>query len=86
VTTFTFTTGQEAIAAGVAAFALSAFGLLIGLGWVRFSFSVSAVPPWNRKPAAKKQPDSAPAVAASSGEGTTATAAGAVPKTMRKVS
>jgi hypothetical protein len=81
VTTFTFTTGQEAIAAGVAAFALSAFGLLIGLGWVRFSFSVSAVPPWNRKPAAKKQPDSAVPVAA--GE---APAGTAVPKTMRKVS
>jgi hypothetical protein len=72
VTTFTFTTGQEAIAAGVAAFALSAFGLLIGLGWVRFSFSISAVPPWNRKPAAKNQPDSA--VPAAAGEAPAGTA------------
>ena len=79
--TFTFTTGQAAIAGGVAFAVLFAFGLFIGLGWLRFSFSVGAVPPWNRKPAAKKNPDSA--VPAAGGE---APAGTAVPKPVRKVS
>jgi hypothetical protein len=54
LTTITISTGQEAIAASVAGIFLGAFVLSYALGWIRFSLSIGAVPPWNRKAAEKK--------------------------------
>ena len=77
MTTITISTGQEAIAATTAGVFLGAFVLSYALGWIRFSVSIGAVPPWNRRAARNKM--SAPAVAAAPGEGDKATTAGAAP-------
>jgi hypothetical protein len=77
MTTITISTGQEAIAAAAAGVVVGLFVLSYALGWIRFSLSIGAVPPWNRK--AKKTPDSVPAIAAEPREAAKAPIAGAAP-------
>jgi hypothetical protein len=79
-------TGSVITILGLGVPSLLIFSQMLRQGVIKGSGNFMIVPPGKRWDTGRTTPNSAPAGAASSGEGTTATPAGAVPKTMRKVS